>query len=117
MMQRIFRDSSGRLRSGWRFFLAAVAFILIQILAGWFAVVVTRSFHNRLFFEAVFRPLALLLMIVVYGLMVKFADHSSQGPLPGQGFVRHRGWLAEFMQGLVLGLVMILLGIALIKGF
>lgn len=114
MFQKVFLHSSGRLRPGWRFLIAAIAMIVVQIGAGALANRLAPASHNILFYESLFRPLALVVLIAVYGAMVKVADVSESGPFAGQGFVRDR-WASELLLGLFLGAFMILLSVAAIK--
>lgn len=107
MWQTVFREARGRLRSGWRFFLAAIAFILVQFFASSMARLVVPSSHNLLVFESIFRPLALAMLLGIFGLMVKGADLSEEGFLQGQGLGLHRTWLRELMGGIGLGAAMI----------
>lgn len=106
-----------RLLYGWRFCLAVLFFLLAQILAATLSGVFFDPKASRLAFEAVFRPLTLLLLLLLFGLLAKFFDKSSEPLLTGQGIPLSNEWKRELTIGAALGLALISLCVALIAVF
>lgn len=103
-----------RLLYGWRFSLAVLFFLLAQILAATLTGILFDPKVSRLPFEAVFRPLALLALLLLFGLLAKFFDKSPEPFLPGQGVPLSSRWKRELGAGAALGLALISLCVAII---
>lgn len=113
MLKKIFRGQDGLVRSGWRFFLSAIAWVVAQYVAGTIAFFFGRP--EDFLFEAIFRPLALVLSLAVFCAMVVWIDRSSQPPLQAQGLGTSGPWQKELLIGSVLGAGMIALAVVAIK--
>jgi membrane protease YdiL (CAAX protease family) len=91
----------GRLRNGWRFLIAVFAFILTEKLAARLASTFVHSYSMR--FEALFRPMHLTLLLIVFTLMVKLLDRVPGNPLAAQGLDTRRRWSRDVAFGLLIG--------------
>lgn len=106
-----------RLLHGWRFCLAVLFFLLAQILAATLGGIFFDPKASRLAFEAAFRPLALLFLLMLFGLLAKFFDRPPQPLLAGQGIPLSSGWKRDLGLGAALGFAMISLCVAVIAVF
>ncbi|MCU1307085.1 MAG: Abortive infection protein [Acidobacteriaceae bacterium] len=97
----LFISPDGRLRNGWRFLIAAFAFIVTEMLAGRFAATFVHSYSLR--FEALFRPMHLTLLLIAFSLMVKFLDRVHENPLAAQGLGTRGPRLKDVATGLLIG--------------
>jgi len=106
----LFIDHEGRLRSGWRFFLALVtlfaAFFISEIIAGW----ITTNVAIR---NVVSRPVAALIMLVVFLLLAKRLDHSSK-PNAYIGLGTNGAWPVDLFIGCVVGAALVSISISVI---
>lgn len=106
-----------RLLHGWRFCLAVLFFLLAQILAATLSGILFDPKGGRLGFEAVFRPLALLILLLLFSLLARFFDKSPEPLLAGQGMPLSHRWRRELGIGAALGFAMITLCVAIIAVF
>ncbi|HXE91395.1 MAG TPA: CPBP family intramembrane glutamic endopeptidase [Terriglobales bacterium] len=112
----LFRAPDGRLRPSWRFVLAAIVFVLANILAGIAASVVARAagWTSIGAAEAVYRPLALALSLAAFCAMLRLLDQVEGSPLAAMGLGVDRPWLRESLIGTALGAGMIALAVGAI---
>jgi membrane protease YdiL (CAAX protease family) len=111
---KIFVGEQGRLRSGWRFLLAAIAFLLTQ----WMAYAIAhKSGGSEYRFEAVFRPVSLVLVLAAFSFLEKFADSVAGNPLEAQGLTLRDPAPVQAVGGLVIGGTMVVLCVSAIVIF
>lgn len=114
MIASIFIDRDGRLRSGWRFLLAAItlftAFLISEVVAGGF----TEDIAIR---NVISRPVAAAIMLSVFLWMAKQLDHAPR-PATYIGLEGERARIKDLLGGCVLGamLVSICIGLIAIAG-
>jgi uncharacterized protein len=103
MIASIFIDQGRRLRSGWRFI---VAFIVVF---GSFVVgeYVARGFTTSLAIRNMInRPVSTAIMLVVFLLMARFVDHSSDPP-EHIGLGTQRPWMRDLLVGTACGVLLV----------
>lgn len=104
----------GRLRSGWRFAIAAVLVILINVVAGVIAYAVAGK-HVQLM-EVIYRPLLVVLQLGGFYLLTRLFDQPTQSVWQYNGLGRNR-WLQETLLGALLGFVLVGLAVVAIALF
>jgi uncharacterized protein len=102
--------SDGRLRSGWRFVLAALLAYLANVLAASFAA----SAGSGRLFELIYRWLALLFVLGAFSLLLVTVDRIDSKPLAAMGLALRKPWLRDIGKGLLLGFAMIALGVGVL---
>ena len=111
---KVFLSTDGRLRPGLRFAIAVIVFVLTDALAAAFTLPLTHYFPNPLLFEMFFRPFHLILMLAIFGLMLRYVDRTSEEPLSAQGLSVAGPWLKELELGLLLGFGFVSLAVVII---
>ena len=110
MIANVFIDHEGRLRSGWRFLLAFItlfgAFLISEIIAGG----ITRDVALR---NMISRPVAALIMLVVFLWMAKLVDQTPQ-PSRYIGLEMSGAWPVYLLVGISVGAVLVSICIGLI---
>ncbi|MCU1284806.1 MAG: protease, amino terminal family [Acidobacteriales bacterium] len=110
-----FISTDGRLRNGWRFLIAVALFIFTEPLARKIAIAITHS--QGMGFEAVYRPLHLVLLLIAYSGMVRLFDRVCRGGLAEQGLNTRLPWLKDIAIGLGIGFALVTLGVIAIAVF
>lgn len=100
---RAFIAPDGRLRSIWRFFLAVIVAFLGNMVAGVFAVAIARG---RVL-ELIYRPLALVVIVFGFCLLLKLADGVNRDPLSAMGLSFRKPWIRDSLIGLLIGFTLI----------
>ena len=106
-------DEYGRLRVGWRFLLGLVVAFLANVAA--LAVADAIAGLRPRLLDAIYRPLAMVLLLAGFSLLLVLADRVRGNPLAAMGLGRIR-WVRQFALGLAIGAGMIcaaMAGIAL----
>jgi hypothetical protein len=97
------------MRVGWRFLLG----VIVVLLANGIAIEVALALggrHDRLV-EAIYRPLAMVLLIAGFSFLLVTADEIEARPLAAMGLGRDRFWLRDALLGIVIGGGMIALAV------
>src|SRR5437879_4633743 len=110
-----FLSSDGRLRNGWRFLIAAVIFIIAEGFANRLAL--TFSHSQGMTYEAWYRPIHLILILIACSLMVRYVDRVPGNPLAAQGLGTSGPWARDIAIGLVIGGGLITLAVVAIAVF
>lgn len=101
-----------------RFLLCVVLTIPIQFLGGMIAYFFTRpTAIHQLRFNALARPLALILMIIAFGLVARLLDKIPGSLLEVQGLGTKGNWLRNAVVGAGLGALLVALGVGCIVAF
>jgi membrane protease YdiL (CAAX protease family) len=109
--------SNRRLRPFWRFLLCLPVFIVTEIVAVRIAGLFVPFATESLGFEALYRPLHLLLLLVIFSLMSAALDGVEEGVLPYQGLGMNGPWLNDVFRGLILGSVLVAAAVGVIATF
>jgi membrane protease YdiL (CAAX protease family) len=109
-----FISSDGHLRNGWRFLIAVFVFIVTENIAGRLALL-THAHGPK--FEALYRPLHVILLLVAFSLMVKFIDRVPGDPLAAQGLGTSGPWLRDIVLGFLFGTGMVTISVVAIGIF
>src|SRR5207302_1734562 len=105
----IFISPEGRLRNGWRFLIAVALFIFTEPLAQRYTSAITHT--QGMTFEAVYRPLHLLLVLIAYSGMVLLFDRVPKDALAAQGLDTKLPWLKDIAVGLGIGFALVTLAV------
>lgn len=106
----LWHDNQGRLRSGWRFLLGALAALIANYIA--IAMAWPLSHGNARLLESVYRPLTMLLLLGGYALLLLSADQVEERLLLAMGLGRFPGWLRQALLGIVIGGSLVTLAVA-----
>lgn len=104
--------ADGRARAIWRFVLALLVIFFSNTLAAGIASLV--GCGRR--FELAYRPLALVLAVAGFALLLFIADHIEARPLAAMGLVSKR-WMRDAALGLLIGFLMVTVAVAVISVF
>jgi membrane protease YdiL (CAAX protease family) len=96
-------DEDGRLRLGWRIGLAFIVALWLNQAAMGVASALTA---NERYLDLIYRPLAAVLLIVGFSILLLFADRVGR-PIAAMGLGLERGWARQFALGCALGAGMI----------
>jgi membrane protease YdiL (CAAX protease family) len=111
----LFISPDGRLRNGWRFLIAVFIFLATETLA---AQIAFSIFHTQdLKFDALFRPLHLSFLLIVFSLMVKYVDRTPGNPLAAQGLDTRDPWLKDLALGLLIGFSLVTIAVIIVAVF
>jgi uncharacterized protein len=113
-LMRVFSEK-GRLRPIWRFFLAVVAVMLANIIAGKTAFALFGK--HPLVADAAYRTLAMLILVGLFSLMCRYLDKVSGSTLAAQGLPMHRKAITDIWKGFGLGFLLIALSVTAIAVF
>jgi len=109
---RLYRHR-GRGFYAWLFLLCAKVSLLCQLFGGAIAFMLTRpAATHPLRFNALARPLAMLLMILSFGMMARLMDKRPGGMFEAQGLGTQGGWLPNSALGVVIGALSVVLAVA-----
>lgn len=100
-----------RFRFGGIFVLSVIAFLITQVLAGTIASRLFDDEKQALAFEAVNRPLGLLLMLLLFIPMARFLSGDHSGALASQGLALVPRWRRDLLLGSLLGAGMIVVSV------
>ncbi len=116
LIRTLFLAPDRRLRPSWRFWISSGLFVLANLAAGIMTRVVVRvtGWSSLGAAAAVYRPLALVLALAVFWVMLRLLDRVEKDPLATMGLGFHRPWLRESLMGTALGAGMIALAVAAI---
>ncbi len=107
----LFVAVDGRLRAGWRFLLAVVVFLVANMAS---RQVLRGLVSNQGLYEALFRPLTLLLLLAAFSAMLYLLDRVRRNPLTVMGLGTSRPWKKECLKGTLLGAGMVAAAVAAI---
>jgi hypothetical protein len=96
-------DDDARLRPLWRFCIAAVAVLVTNELAVSIASLLVGDNASLRRTELVFRPLLLVLLLLIFSAMVKGLDHVEGNALDAMGLARRGHWLRNAFAGMAIG--------------
>jgi membrane protease YdiL (CAAX protease family) len=100
----IFLLDDGRLRSGWRFALAAFLVVVANYVSGNLSVLIAGR-HRRIE-EVIYRPLLMVLLLLAFLFVTRLFDQP-KGSIWAYNGLPRRGWLRETAVGALLGFVMV----------
>ncbi|HUS19498.1 MAG TPA: CPBP family intramembrane glutamic endopeptidase [Terriglobales bacterium] len=103
-----------RLRYFGIFVLCVVGFAISQFAAGFIATRLIDPKAQTLALDAIFRPLGLGIMLLIFGGMAKLFDRSQGNLLDSQGLGFGRRWQRELLLGILLGAGSIVIAVAAI---
>lgn len=106
----MFTTSTGRLRPTWAFGISAVFSFAAFLIAG----VVSEAIAGQhyLILEVVFRSLFALLLIGIYIWLLTIGENVHSHRIATMGLPATPGWLAQFITGCIIGLVLTVLAVA-----
>jgi membrane protease YdiL (CAAX protease family) len=105
----VFLSPSGRLRSGWRFLIAALLSFIALLLAESLAAAFYPNLGSQ--FELLSRTLALVLLLILYDILSRTLD-GQRRPMCAMGLGLDRGVIWQILIGGALGAVMIIGAVA-----
>ncbi len=111
----LWHDNQGRLRSGWRFLLGALAAVIANYIA--IAMAWPLSHGQARLLESIYRPLTMLLLMGGYALLLLSADQVEERLLLAMGLGRFPGWLRQALLGIAIGGSLVTLAVAWILVF
>lgn len=100
-----------RFRYGGLFLLAVIGFVVTQVLAEVIASLFFSAKTQVVGFNMISRPLGLLFLLLLYGVMARLLNKNPAGLLAGQGLGFVPTWQRDLVVGSVLGAGMIILGV------
>jgi len=100
----LFWADDGRLRAGWRFLLSVLLFVFVNAFAGDIANSWAGPSDGK--FELLFRPLFLILLLIVFSALLKIFDRVERNPLSAMGLGRNRLY-HDAAIGFIAGAVMV----------
>jgi membrane protease YdiL (CAAX protease family) len=110
-VRRVFLAADSRLRSGWRFVLAILLFVLANIMAALIAVTFARE-HSQLF-ELIYRTLTMVLLIAGYWWMSVRLDRVRHGAMAYQGLDTKVAWLRQCIVGFLYGAALVSIAVGI----
>jgi uncharacterized protein len=106
-----FVAKDGRLRSILRFFLS-----IVVILVGNFVAMLVASVAGRgHIFNLIYRPLALVLVVGGFALLLKIADGVPGNPLPAMGLSFRKPWIKDASVGCAIGFALVFIAYVVIR--
>jgi uncharacterized protein len=101
-----------RLRYFGIFVLCVIGFVISQMAAGMIASRLVDPKTQALALDAIFRPLGLGIMLLIFGGLAKLFDSQPQTFLQSQGLGLERGWTRDLFVGILLGIGLIVIAVA-----
>jgi len=106
----MFSDGKGKMKPGWAFVFSVILGALAFLVAGNIATEAAGDHPFRR--ELIFRALWAVLLLGIFIWLLTVGDHIEDHRIAAQGLPRVRGWLKQFVMGLVLGFVLPALAVA-----
>jgi CAAX protease family protein len=106
-----FVAQDGRLRSMWRFALSIIVVLIGNIVAMIIASLAGRGHIYNL----IYRPLALVLVLGGFALLLKVADCVSGDPLPAMGLSFRKPWIKDASVGCAIGFALVFIAYVVIR--
>jgi hypothetical protein len=106
--------ADGRLHTAWRFLLSVIVVFVCNIVALNIAGAAARTQRG---FDLIYRPLALLLLLVGLSILLKGADQVENSPLAAMGLGRQGTWLRQATTGMLLGSAMVTFAVSAMAVF
>ena len=106
----MFSDGKGKMKPGWAFVFSVILGALAFLVAGNIATEAAGGHPFRR--ELIFRALWAVLLLGIFIWLLTVGDHIEDHRIAAQGLPRVRGWLKQFVMGLVLGFVLPALAVA-----
>jgi hypothetical protein len=104
-----FTDEKGKLKPIWAFVFSFLLSALAFFISGNIAHEAAEQHPFRV--EFIFRPLWALLLLAIFIWLLTVGDHIEEHRIAAQGLPRVKGWLKQFVLGIVLGCVLTSLAI------
>ncbi len=105
----MFTDDAGRLRPIWAFVLSALLACVAFLVAGYTAAALTGDHVLR--FEAIFRPILVVLLMAAFSWLLTVGDHVEVHRLAAQGLPLSPGWGRQVFLGCVLGFLLVTIAV------
>jgi membrane protease YdiL (CAAX protease family) len=105
-----FTDSKGKLQPIWAFVFSFLLSALAFFVSGNIAHEAAETHPFRV--EFIFRPLWAFLLLAIFIWLLTVGDHIEEHRIAAQGLPRTRGWLKQFVLGILLGCVLTTLAVA-----
>lgn len=106
----MFSNGNGKLKPVWAFVFSVILGALAFLVAGNIATEAAGDHPFRR--ELIFRALWAILLLGIFIWLLTVGDHIEDHRIAAQGLPRVRGWLKQFVMGLVLGFVLPALAVA-----
>jgi hypothetical protein len=106
-----FMAQDERLRSIWRFVLSIIVIVVGNAVAFTFASAAGRGHILNL----IYRPLALVLVVCGFALLLKIADGVPGNPLPAMGLSLRKPWIRDASVGCAIGFVLVLVAYVVMR--
>lgn len=113
----LFCPPDGSLRPGWRFALCVACFLFAEYACAYIALALVRQGQEVYFFEAVYRPLLLVVFLVGFGLILRVTEKAKQKPIAAQGLDLSAPWPRQLIWGTLLGFVIVSISVATVAFF
>jgi uncharacterized protein len=105
----MFTDGAGRLQPIWAFVLSALLACVAFFVAGYAAASLAGDHVLR--FEAVFRPLLVVLLLAVFSWLLTVGNHVEVHRIAAQGLPLSPGWAQQFGLGCGLGILLVFVAV------
>ena len=105
----MFTDGAGRLQPIWAFVLSALLSCAAFFVAGYGAAALAGEHILR--FEAIFRPLLVVLLLGIFSWLLTFGNHVEEHRIAAQGLPFSPGWAQQFGVGCAIGFVLVLFAV------
>lgn len=113
-MKQVFVAADGRLRASWRFLLGVAAFLASERVAGLVAGFIAGHEHPTVLIF-LFQPLALVMVLLLFSLLLIRLDRVRERPLAAQGLSTAVPWVRQAVDGILLGAAMIVACVGAIR--
>ncbi|HEY4900589.1 MAG TPA: type II CAAX endopeptidase family protein [Terriglobales bacterium] len=105
----MFTNSDGRLQPTWAFVFSAMLSVVAFLVSGYVAAAIAGDHVLR--FEAIFRPLLVILLLAIFGWLLTVGNHVEQHRIAAQGLPLTSGWARQFALGCGIGLLLVLMAV------
>src|SRR5271165_1759779 len=105
----MFTTSDGRLQPTWAFVLSALLSVVAFLVSGYVAAAIEDDHVLR--FEAVFRPLLVVLLLAIFSWLLSVGNHVEEYRIAAQGLPLLPGWPRQFALGCGIGLLVVLVAV------
>lgn len=105
----MFTSPDGRLQPLWAFVLSALLSVVAFLVAGYTASAIAGEHVLR--FEAIFRPLLAVLLLVIFSWLLSVGNHVEEHRIAAQGLPLSPGWARQFALGCAIGFVLVMVAV------
>jgi len=105
----MFTDGTGRLQPFWAFIVSALLSCAAFLGAGYTAAAIAGDHVLR--FEAIFRPLLVVLLLATFSWLLTVGNHLEEHRVAAQGLPTSLGWGHQFYSGGAVGLLLVILAV------